>query len=393
MNALNNQSIHIVQLGDSHTAGDSMTEGLRTQLQTVMGNGGMGWGMPMFFSGQRLSKYGYDNQAWQPISSRSNQAENYTLGGLIAKPLQSGATLTIKAKQYDPTQTFVVSLRQGESDGKFTGVDANGQQFSFEAPVKNGKWQLTQFTAKPPFTIQAHNAQHSAIGGWWGFNAQGKGATVSALGINGSELSQWNRWNSQAWKNELGAIRPQLIILAYGTNEAYNNVSPEQVQAVLTERVQQIRQASPQSAILILSAPESLKSTAGACGTRPSQLTAIQQAQKHVAQTQRTFYWNWQHAMGGTCSMKSWINQGKASRDGVHFTHTGYLQLGRTLAVDLLNLRQGGYSPTYAQQNTSTPSIVPVAISQNTHSFTPIKPTQSKICITEEGGKQYCRTY
>ena len=29
--ALNNNRIHIVQLGDSHTAGDSMTEALRSQ--------------------------------------------------------------------------------------------------------------------------------------------------------------------------------------------------------------------------------------------------------------------------------------------------------------------------------------------------------------------------
>lgn len=98
MTAFKNKSVHIVQFGDSHTAADLMTGALRTKLQDQLGNGGMGWGMPMYFSGQRLDRYGYDNNGWQPISSRQQREQNYTLGGLIAVPKFNGASLTIKSK-------------------------------------------------------------------------------------------------------------------------------------------------------------------------------------------------------------------------------------------------------------------------------------------------------
>ena len=77
---------------------------------------------------------------------------------------------------------------------------------------------------------------------------------------------------------ELATIAPELIILAYGTNEAYNNLSAERIATVLDERIEQIRQASPHSAIMIVSSPEVLKNTAGGCGVRPANLHAIQSA-------------------------------------------------------------------------------------------------------------------
>lgn len=416
--ALQNKNLHIVQLGDSHTAGDSLTDAMRTSLQQQLGNGGMGWAMPMYFSGQRLARFGYDNQNFQPISSRTNHQENYTLGGLIAKPLQQGATLTLKAKRGDEAeQNIRLSLRQAQGDGKFIARDATGQVFNIEAPNKNNTWQLVQFKAKLPVTIQAQNVTRSVIGGWWAMNAQNTGATVSALGINGAELSHLNRWNSQAWQNELANINPQLVILAYGTNEAYNNVSPEKVRTVLTQRIQQIRSASPQTAIMIVSAPEALRSIGGQCGVRPTQLTAIQHVQKQVAQSQNTLYWDWQQAMGGQCSMKSWINQGKASKDGVHFTVKGYTQLGQDLAQDILALNslQLNSNEPPAMQSQGNPSIQQpqdVTISPNNHTNgtqqdatqptvqTPVPVERprfnpnglARICSEDEQGQQQCQT-
>lgn len=333
-----NQNVHIVQLGDSHTAGDIMTETLRTRLQASMGDGGMGWAMPMYFSGQRMARFGYDNTDFSPVSSRTSEYESYTLGGLLAKPLWQGATLTLKAKRQESPQRILVSIRQMAGDGRFIATDARGQQFAIETPQKDGSWQMVAVNATLPLTLYNDNANRSAIGGWWAFGQQGRGAVVSAIGINGAELSFWNRWQDRAWQNELAMVRPQLLVLAYGTNEAHNNVSGATLKNELTKRIRQIRQVSPQTAILIMSAPESLKSTAGSCGTRPATLGDIQNAQREVAQNERTLYWDWQAMMGGRCSMKSWINAGRASKDGVHFSQSGYTELGNRFANDLLSL-------------------------------------------------------
>ncbi|MEB3753316.1 GDSL-type esterase/lipase family protein [Acinetobacter sp. MD2(2019)] len=369
--AFQQRHLHVVQFGDSHTAADVFTDHLRVRLQSALGNGGMGWAMPMYFSGQRLTRFGYDNTGWSAISSRTQSNENYGLGGLIAMPQYNGASLTLKPKLSEQRQTITVSLRQAPEDGEFVGTDAEGQSFHISAPIKNNHWQTTTFSATLPFTIKADNANHSAIGGWWAKNSNNQGAVVSALGINGAELSYWNRWSND-WKTELGNIAPDLIILAYGTNEAYNDhLDITRSQTLLTEKIAEIRHASPNSAILIVSAPESLKKTSGQCGVRPIKLDAMQAMQQQVAQTSHTLYWDWQQAMGGRCSMQTWIKRGDGRNDGVHFTASGYQKLGNMLANDLLNF--AGQSNTNSVNQTQ-------AVTRTANQFIATSPGYAQIC-------------
>ena len=335
--SIQQRKLNVVQFGDSHTAADYMSNALRTTLQNTLGNGGMGWGMPMYFSGQRLTRFGYDNSNWQPISIRTQVNENYTLGGLIARPVADGATLTIKAKQAEQLQKITVSLRQGAEDSDFQVTDSRGQHFRLGAPIKNNTWQLQTFEAYLPFTITAPHNPQSALGGWWARNATGSGAVVSALGVNGAQLQSWNNWSNN-WKQQLGQLKFDLIILAYGTNEAYTYHDLEQQKQLLLSRIRDIREASPHSAILIVSAPESLKDKSGECGIRPAQLSAFQNMQRQVANQAHTLFWDWQEAMGGHCSMKNWIARGDAARDGVHFSASGYTKFGDMLANDILAL-------------------------------------------------------
>ena len=353
--SIQQHQVNVVQFGDSHTAADYMSNALRVTLQNNLGNGGMGWGMPMYFSGQRLTRFGYDNNHWQPISLRTQSNEDYTLGGLLARPQEDGATLTIKAKQSEPLQEITVSIRQGAEDRDFQGVDARGEQFSLSAPVKDGSWQLQTFKARLPFTITAPHNPQSALGGWWAKNATGSGAVVSALGINGAQLQSWSSWNP-VWKKQLAALKFNLVILAYGTNEAYVRPDLDLQRKILNNRIRDIRQASPNTAILIVSAPESLKNQSGECGTRPAQLTEFQDMQREVASQNHTLFWDWQAAMGGSCSMKSWMARGDAARDGVHFSASGYNKLGNMLAEDILALANTGEVTTAARQTSSEPS-------------------------------------
>lgn len=107
-----------------------------------------------------------------------------------------------------------------------------------------------------PSLLQMQSNQQLGDGGQ---KSNGGGAVVSALGINGAELSYWNRWN-EGWQQNLKSISPELIIIAYGTNEAFNdNIDVDKYKNLLISKVDQIRVASPDTAIMIVSAPESLK--------------------------------------------------------------------------------------------------------------------------------------
>ncbi|GAB3043768.1 SGNH/GDSL hydrolase family protein [Acinetobacter apis] len=339
LQSIKTQQLNVIQLGDSHTAADVMTGAMRQTLQAELGNGGMGWGMPMYFTGQRLALYGYDHVNWQPISSRTTSNENYTLGGLIAEPKADGAVLTIKNKlQQQDAKDVMVNIRQGIGDAPLQVVDAQGKRTQIATLKQNNQWEQVKLNKlQLPFTVTALHSPQTALGGWWITNST-PGAVVSAIGINGAQLKHLSRWNS-AWGKALFDDHPDLVVLAYGTNEVYNKQDVSEEKQILISYIQQIRQFVPDSAILIVSAPEILINTQGQCGTRPETLDAFQAMQRDVAQQQHTLFWDWQAAMGGSCKMKAWMKSGLAAKDGIHFSPQGYQQLGEQLANALLSLK------------------------------------------------------
>ena len=129
------------------------------------------------------------------------------------------------------------------------------------------------------------------------------------------------------------------MILAYATNEAFNDkLDIAQTEATWQRTIQQIKATLPNAGILIVGAPESLKSKTGECGVRPMQLTAVQAMQQRVAYNENVLFWSWENAMGGECSMTRWISQGLAANDGVHFKALGYQTAADQLANYLIDL-------------------------------------------------------
>lgn len=335
-----NGSFRYVQIGDSHTAGDYLTGELRDRLQQRMGNGGIGWAMPMSVPGQRLAKVNFDVAGWALINSRSQTPADYPFGGLIAQVVSGHAMLTVKSKGDDQLQAVTAIIRQRQGDDPLRVADADGRQQTVASPAADGQWHEVTFQARLPLTVMADHSPGTAIGGWWFSSTRDAGAVVSAVGINGSEQWQWDRWR-QGWMQDLMPGQPDMIAIAYGTNEAFNRtLDANAVRTDLEGAIDSLRQRFPQAAVLIIGAPESLVSRSGACGRRAPNLDAVQQVQKDVAKNRRTLYWDWQQAMGGTCSMAHWLRNGLGRGDGVHFSVSGYNQLGDDLYQGLVGLAQ-----------------------------------------------------
>ncbi|MFC4275500.1 SGNH/GDSL hydrolase family protein [Achromobacter aloeverae] len=331
---------HMVQIGDSHTAGDYFTDYLRTELQQRLGDGGIGWAMSMYASGQRLARVGYEQEGWELVNSRNAGEADYPFGGLIAQGTGVGGQLTLKTKSDDsPRQNIVMVVSQAAGDPPLHIIDADSEVLDVKARRADGAWSEATFTARLPFIVTTEGSPNTRIGGWW-MRGERPGAIVSAVGINGSELSQWDRWRS-GWMDDLALGKPDLIALAYGTNEAFRtNLDPREYRRTLETAIDQLRARFPRSAILIIGAPESLSSLkGGVCGQRAPSLNVVQQEQRAVAKEKHTLYWDWQQAMGGGCSMRKWVAQNLARKDGVHFSQEGYERAAGDLLAGLLHLR------------------------------------------------------
>ena len=328
------KGLHYVQLGDSHTAGDFLTGELRVRLQSMFGDGGIGWSTPMRVPGQRLARVQFSAQGWSISSSRSSGPADYPVGGLIASPAP-GARLTIASNRDEPMQTITTLIRQGPGDAPLVVSSADGSSVALRSPVLDGTWRRATFNAKLPITVTATNSPASAIGGWWFDSGNGE-AQVSAIGINGSEQSQWSRWRA-GWVDDLAPARPDIVAIAYGTNESLRRpFDTGLVQDSLDAGIAEIRSKFPGTTILVIGPPESLMNTAGACGIRTPELDRVQAIIRQSAQKGRALYWDWQQAMGGRCSMKRWMGDGLGRPDGVHFSSAGYMRIGDSLFNDLM---------------------------------------------------------
>lgn len=328
------ESSHIIQLGDSHTAADFFTGALRTALQQRYGNAGPGWLPPAWIRGQRSGalKLGEASAAeWQLTTSRLEKHPNFPPGGFLLQPLKSGSRLRLA--QYTPDKT-VFTVRGLYQSPYRVPVLINGEPVTLTAS-DIWKWSTAQ-QMQLPLELETMDETYPQLGGWLVENGQ-PGVLLSSLGINGATIDMLDKWGP-GWQTPIQALQPDLLILSYGTNEAFNDdLDSGDYYAALTRRIQLLREQQPQAALLIIGAPDVIKhSSAETCeGRRPVQLSNVQAIQRQVAREQQTLFWDWQGMMGGSCSFSDWQGRGLAQKDGVHFTSNGYKASAHALYQDL----------------------------------------------------------
>ncbi len=109
-------------------------------------------------------------------------------------------------------------------------------------------------------------------------------------------LSMTDKWQPQ-WSETLAQMSPDMVILAYGTNEAFNDtLDLAAYEQNLRAKIRLIRQQMPNSVILLIGPNDSLKfNDAASCQAQmPVNLTSVIQIQKAIAAQENTLFWDWQ---------------------------------------------------------------------------------------------------
>ncbi|KNC09878.1 hypothetical protein AC791_14785 [Klebsiella sp. RIT-PI-d] len=335
---VNKQSVHILQLGDSHTAADIFTGQLRLRFQQRFGDGGPGMVSPMTVAGQRSNVVSFSRPGkfWQLYSTRTDARQDFPFTGLIAQPLQSPAPVSLNMKDDNSGHYRIRALYKSSAISALS-LTHNGVMV---LPDTQDRWQFSdarQITF--PLNVTFRGQKQLQLGGWF-ISSLRPGVIFSATGINGATLSAWKKWQSD-WLVPLAALKPDMVIMAYGTNEAFNDqLDPDLYRHQLEERLIQIREAMPDTAILLISPPDSIKNKAqSACSTRePVSLMKVIQIQKEVAEQQQILFWDWRAYMGGACSMERWSAEDKARPDMIHLSAAGYKKSADALFGQLITL-------------------------------------------------------
>ncbi len=148
---------------------------------------------------------------------------------------------------------------------------------------------------------------------------------------------------------------PQLVILAYGTNEGFDDLlDPLAYDRRLRDQIWRIRSEAPGASLLILGAPEAMRGEGGGgCANdpdgrwrAPALLAVVRDVQHRVAAGMGVAYWDWRGRMGGECSAHA-LTLGPEPLmrgDHVHFTGAGADWIGGLIFDDLMaaHARRGG---------------------------------------------------
>jgi len=173
------------------------------------------------------------------------------------------------------------------------------------------------------------------------------GITLSSLGITGARARFLDKQDDTHWAEVLKAAKPDLVVLAFGTNEvgdgdiAYDDNGQRSKDPMgdyernLKKVMAQVQAAVPEAGVMLVGPPD-MASKNEAEGHSKPMVPRLVKHQKNCAEELGWAYWNQFVAMGGSGSMWSWVQNGYGNADMVHPTESGGGKLGKMQYLALM---------------------------------------------------------
>lgn len=343
--------VHVLQIGDSHTAGDRITGKVRVELQRRFGRAGRGVlppGVP--WSGYAPFQVAVGSTGWltepaplQPsagapsprvgLSGVRSTGVGDAMMGFALEPGSEATILGVCGRARGPGPGLAV-----EHGGLIHSLDFNGP--ARDAPVCRDL-PLGRATGEVRLRPLGDGLVIDSVR----LDKAGGGVALSNLGRVGATLRDLAARDEATVAAELTAWRPDLIVLAFGTNEGFEDgLDPVAYEALLRAQIARLRRLAPSASLTILGAPDALRNgTTGGCsadGMRapPPSLAVVRDVQRRVAADLGVAFWDWHGRMGGDCSADDLALGAEPLMRGdrVHFTNAGADWIGGVLAGDLM---------------------------------------------------------
>ena len=330
--------------GASHVAGDVFTGYIRRELQRRYGDAGHGFVVPVHpwrTYRHRDIVIESNHLKWKThrIVVSDDHVERVGLGGV--------AMQTSRAGNYGRVRTS----EQGDF-GRSAGVF---ELYYFKQPrggefevLIDGKVVKRISTRAPRYragyaTFRVEDGPHSfevRVVGRGPVRVFGvvvereePGVVVDTLGINGSRARYQLLWDEALFTEHLRRRNPDLVVLAYGTNEAGDDTSLEVYRERVDKVVARVVKTVPDASCLLIGPSDRpLLVEEGVYEARPRTAQLIQ-IQRELAMKHGCGFYDLVAFQGGPMSTVAWAAHDPpyAAQDHIHFTRGGYERLGQAL--------------------------------------------------------------
>ena len=330
------EPVRVMHFGDSHVAADVLTAEIRGNLQRQFGDGGAGYIVPRNpMSTRRRGVFSGATQGWQieGIFGRLESDSIYGLGGISLATSFPNERIWLETSSNHFEVYYVRQPGGGSVD-----ITSDGSSV-LDAPLSLASHRITTECLtfdSPEDSIHRVEIRTLAPGKTriLGIVAERivPGVSYDVLGINGARISRLLSWNAIAFAANLAQRKPDLIILAYGTNEITDAAwTPASYRRLLKTVISELREAAPQASILLFAPPDRADLPQAS-----ARMPAMIEAQRRAAFESGAAFWSAYDAMGGAGSMNSWVMRGLGQGDRVHLTRPGYAQLADSFFHDLM---------------------------------------------------------
>jgi lysophospholipase L1-like esterase len=344
------EDVRILQYGDSHTASDLGVGVFRRALQARFGDGGRGFvsvGKPWKSYMQDAIRGGMTKE-FGPTKVKFHKDQTFSgidgcyglLGvGIAASAPGARAWTEVLARASHVELDYGTDPHGGSFDVFIDGARAG--RVSTRATVAGSGW-FPFDVADAPHHVEVKTVGDGEVRVFgMTLDRPQAGVVVDALGINGAQIFTTLRWNEAHFTEQLHHAAPDLVVLAYGTNESLEpGLTDEVYERKLVDFLGRIARAAPTSSCLLLGPPDLAKHTKGQddwkSWPRVKEIVAVQ---RKVAAAAGCAFFDQQEAMGGAGAMVAWATEpeSRATWDHVHLTRTGYGFMGNAFAGDLMH--------------------------------------------------------
>ncbi|HTQ05688.1 MAG TPA: GDSL-type esterase/lipase family protein, partial [Polyangiaceae bacterium] len=258
--------VRILWLGDSHTAADFMTGEVRKKLGERFGVGGPGLvrlGVSSYrHEGVKLVHEGHFRIEPEPPSRRSTEGDT-ALGfeGMRAIPADARARVEALVDARAVRGTVHYELLFDLPPGASFHVAVGGTKHLVDARTHLGHVPgspIARLALEGPPSDPLELGGMTGAPRFYGMLAEGSepGIVLDTSGIDGARVATALAWNADVFAAELRARRPDLVAIAYGTNEAFDSRRAESIGTELSALVERVRRGAPHADCLVIGPPD-----------------------------------------------------------------------------------------------------------------------------------------
>lgn len=357
---LNNESksIRILHYGDSQIEGDRISDYLRLKLQGQFGGEGPGLISFMPVAPSVINKLSWSNgwDRYQVFAGKDKRVKHNSFGAMAhitrfapymaisdSSSYRSAWIKIVTSKNGGPKAAGFKKIKLfygGSQTRTHVELYENGSLNNSDSLASGGNFNVKEFSLNQGALLHEFRFKGKDSPDFYGVSLEGgKGVMVDNFGLRGSSGTFFNQINYGQLKNFFDYLNAKLIILQFGGNSLPYITTKEQADnfgGYIKAQINTIKKIAPEASILVIG-PADMSVKEGTEYVTHPQLENLRDAIRRSAFETDCAFFDMYNCMGGKNSMVTWVEQGIAAKDYIHFSSGGARKIAVLLYSSLMN--------------------------------------------------------